>query len=250
LVKSANGDIAAENLRIVLRRLPTHDAPMKAIIITILFVGLALALSVRYPQFSRWSPLGIGGDGVVKTENREISDFSKVVVSGGFNIKWTGGKSALTVSTDQNLLPHIRTEVIDGVLRIDSKGNLRPTNGTTITISSESLADVELAGANTFTAGQLSGPALKLGSTGASTINVEGSVTTLAVNLTGASALHAKSLQTQSATLSLTGASSADVTVADTLKASLAGACSMTYSGEPKSIEKTITGACRIQQRQ
>jgi hypothetical protein len=135
-------------------------------------------------------------------------------------------------------------------LEIDSKENLRPSKNTTITISSESIADVQLTGANTFNAGPLSGPNLKVGSTGASTINVDGSVTNLVASLTGASTLHAKYLQTQTASLSLTGASSADVSVADALKASITGAGSVAYFGNPKSVEQNITGAGSIRHRQ
>jgi hypothetical protein len=223
---------------------------MKAIIITIILVGLAIALSAVFAGFVWWSPLGIRGDGVVKTEDREVSEFSKIVVAGGYDIKWTRGKPALTISTDENLLPHITTGVSGSTLQISSTENLRPTGGTAITISSESLADVELTGANTFTGSQLSGPDLKLESSGASTINVEGSVINLAADLTGASTLRAKSLQTQTAALSLTGASNADVTVNDALKASITGACSVTYTGNPKSVENTITGAGSIHHRQ
>jgi len=217
---------------------------MKAITITIIVAGLAFA------AFTCGSPFGIKGDGVIKTESREVSEFSKVVVSGAFDVKWSPGKPALAISADQNLLPHVRTEVSRGALEIDSRESLQPTRGITVTISSESLADVEVSGAITFTASNLSGPDLKLGSTGASTIHVEGSVKNLAADLTGACSLRAKSLQTQSATLSLTGASNADVTVADALKASITGACSVTYSGNPKSVEKSVTGAGSIHHRE
>jgi hypothetical protein len=226
-----------------------HDLAMKAIAITILLVGLAIAITV-VAALSRWSLLGIRGDGVVKTESREVAEFSKVVVAGGYDIQWTHGKPALAISSDQNVLPHIRTEVSGGALRIDSSENLRPTRGVTITISSESLADVELTGANTLTASQLSNTDLKLEATGASTINLEGSATNLTANLTGASTLRAKSLQTKTVALSLTGASTADVAVSDVLKASLTGACSVTYSGNPKLEDNRITGAGSIHHRE
>ncbi len=75
---------------------------------------------------------GIKGDGTIKTENRPISDFSALEVSGAYQIKWSSGKPALTISTDQNLLPLITTSVTDNTLRIDSKESLRPTKGITI----------------------------------------------------------------------------------------------------------------------
>lgn len=192
---------------------------------------------------------GIKGDGVIRTEERPVSDFSKVVVAGGYQIRWSAGKPALNISADQNLLPLIKTVVSGSTLRIDSEENLAPTKSIRINLSSASLAEVRLTGGNSFKAGQLSGHDLRLEATGASDFSLEGSVTKLEANLTGASKLNGKSLQTQTATLSLLGASDAEVTVADTLKVSITGAGSLTYFGNPKSVEQNITGAGSIQHR-
>jgi len=192
---------------------------------------------------------GIQGDGVITTEDRPISEISKLVVTGGYEIEWSSGKPALTISADQNLLPLVETVISGNTLQIDSKEELVPTKGIKIILSSATLADVQLTGGISFKASQITGQDLKLESTGASEISVDGSVTNLEVNLTGASKLNAKSLQTQNATLSLIGASEADVTVTDSLKASVTGAGSLTYSGNPKSVEKNITGAGTIQDR-
>jgi hypothetical protein len=194
--------------------------------------------------------IGIEGDGSIKSEDRPIAEFTRIVVAGAYQIKWTGGNSTLNITADQNLLPLIKTSVNNGTLQIDSKDNLRPTKTITITLSSASLAEVRLTGANSFKASQITGTDLKLECTGASNITVDGSVTNLRANLTGASKLNAKSLKTQTATLSLLGASNADVTVTDSLKASVTGAGSLTYSGNPKSVEKNVTGAGSIRQRQ
>jgi hypothetical protein len=54
---------------------------------------------------------GIKGDGVLKTSSIPISDFSALEVSGAYQIKWSSGKPALTISTDENLLPLITTSI-------------------------------------------------------------------------------------------------------------------------------------------
>jgi hypothetical protein len=189
----------------------------------------------------------IKGDGVIKTEDRPVSEFSKVVVTGGYQILWSGGKPALSISADENLLPLVETAVSGDTLQIGSTNDLEPTKGITIVLSSASLADVQLTGGISFKASQITGQDLKLESTGASEINLDGSITNLEVNMTGASKLNAKSLQTQTATLSMVGASEAHVSVTETLKATMTGAGIITYSGNPKSVEKNITGAGMIQ---
>ncbi len=104
-------------------------------------------------------------------------------------------------------------------------------------------------GAVTLTANSLSGRDLKLESNGASSISVAGSVTNLEADFSGASKLNAKSLQAQSAKVSLNGASYADVTVTESLNASISGAGVLTYAGNPKSVEKNVGGVGRIQPR-
>jgi hypothetical protein len=137
--------------------------------------------------------------------------------------------------------------VTGNTLQIESEQTLAPAKGITINLSSASLAYVPLTGAIGLTASKLSGRELKLESNGASFISVDGSVTNLEANLSGASKLDAKSLQTQTATVSLNGASYADVTVTDTLTASISGTGLLTYSGNPKSVEKNVSGVGRIQ---
>ena len=75
---------------------------------------------------------GIKVDGAIKSENRSIANFSEIVVTGAYKIKWSSGKPALTISTDQNLLPLISTSVTGNTLQIESTQDLRPTKGITI----------------------------------------------------------------------------------------------------------------------
>ena len=210
--------------------------------ITLLLIAASLAIA-------GCSHRGIKGDGTMITENRTVSEFAKITALGGCQIEWTSGKPALSITTDSNLLFHIKTEVSGHTLKILSPGILRPTQRITVVLSSASLADVRLTGGMSFTASPLSGTGLKLESTGASDVRLEGTVTNLDVRMTGASKLDAKALKAQTATLSLVGASAADITVAEALNVSMTGACSLSYSGSPKTVDKSVTGACSIRQR-
>ncbi len=195
------------------------------------------------------SRTGIKGDGFITTTNHPIADFSALEVAGAYQIQWSSGKPALTIATDQNLLPFITTSVSGNTLRIDWKENLRPTKGITIIVSSNSLTDVLLNGAVSLTASNLSGRDLKLNSNGASSIIVDGSVSNLEANLSGATKLNGTSLQTQTAKIALNGASYANVTVTEALNASILGAGVLTYGGNPKSVAKNVGGVGKIQPR-
>jgi len=186
---------------------------------------------------------------MIATTNRSIANFSTLKADGAYQIKWSSGEPAITISTDQNLLPLITTSVTDGALHIEQEENLRLTKGIIIKVSSSSLMEVELNGAVSLTASKVSGPNLKLESNGASSISVEGAVTNLEVNFSGAGKLSAEALQAQTATVSLSGACSADVTVTESLNASISGAGGITYGGNPKTVEKNVSGVGGIKAR-
>jgi hypothetical protein len=188
----------------------------------------------------------VKGNGTIKTEDRTIADFSAVGIDVSCEVHWSKGKSALTVSTDENLLPLLKTEVSDGTLRIYSDDALAPTKGLKLTLSSPDLSTARLNGGIKFSARPISADRFKLSASGASDLVLEGSAADLDARLTGASHLNAKSLQTRTAALSLIGASDAHVAVSDNLKVSITGAGSLIYSGNP-AIEQHVLGRGRIE---
>ena len=67
--------------------------------------------------------------------------------------------------------------------------------------------------------------------------------------MTGASELHAGGLQTKTTEIATTGAADAEIAVSETLKVAITGAGKVSYSGNPKTIEKHISGAGSIRHR-
>ncbi|MGE5208100.1 MAG: GIN domain-containing protein, partial [Alphaproteobacteria bacterium] len=96
---------------------------------------------------------------------------------------------------------------------------------------------------------QLSGPSFALESKGASEVFLDGNINRLLVDMTGASQLAARGLQTKTAEISTTGAGDADINVSETLKVIITGAGKVTYSGNPAQIQRNITGAGSIRHK-
>jgi len=84
---------------------------------------------------------------------------------------------------------------------------------------------------------------------GAAKVTMAGKVNRLLADLTGASNLRAADLSAEDVELSVTGAGKADVTVSNLLRAVITGAGNVSYGGNPKSVEKKITGAGKIEPR-
>jgi hypothetical protein len=192
---------------------------------------------------------GIRGNGQIKTEERPIAAFANLDTGGAFEVEWQSGSPALRITTDENLLPYIESDVSDDTLRLRTREHVWPTRGIKVVISSPTRTGARMRGAVKLTVKQLSGPTFALESKGASEVTLDGSVDRLLVDMTGASQLAADGLQAKTAEISTTGAGDAEVAVTDTLKVVITGAGKVTYSGNPPMIKKQITGAGTIRHK-
>src|SRR4051812_11054801 len=192
---------------------------------------------------------GIRGNGHIKTEERSIAGFANLDAGGAFEIEWQNGSPALRITTDENLLRYIENNVSDDTLHLRTREHVWPTHGIKVVILSPTRAGGKIRGAVKLTVKELSGPTFALESKGASQVSLDGSVDRLLVDMTGASQLVADRLQTKTAEISTTGAGDAEVAVADTLNVVITGAGKVSYSGNPPTIKKQITGAGTIRHK-
>src|SRR6266568_1526911 len=173
--------------------------------LTIIFLAVCVVLAVG----CRW--VGIRGNGHIVTDQRTIEDFSEIYSRGPFEIEWRAGSPAVSITTDENLLPQIETRKIDNYLELHTREQLRPTHHIKVLASSSQR---------------------------------------IGAKLSGASDLKARALQARVVQISITGAGSAVVNATDTLRVAITGAGDVTYFGNPKTVEKHITGAGSIRHKE
>jgi hypothetical protein len=214
---------------------------MRKILIVLLAGCVALVVGCHLP--------GIRGNGHIKTEERPVSAFVNLDAGGAFEIEWQNGSPALRITTDENLLPYVENNVSGDTLHLRTREHVWPTHGIKVVISSPTRAGGKIRGAVKLTVKQLSGAIFALESKGASEVVLDGSIDQLLVDMTGASQLSAAGLQAKTAEISTTGAGDADVAVSDSLKVVITGAGKVTYSGNPPTIKKQITGAGTIRHK-
>jgi hypothetical protein len=211
--------------------------------ITFVFLTLCIALA----SGCRW--VGIRGNGHIQTDDRAISAFTEIDAGGAFEIEWQSGSPALRITTDENLLSYVESDVSGDTLRLRTHEQIWPTHGIKVVISSPTRTGARIRGAVKLTAKQLTGPKFALEGSGASRVSLDGNVDELLADMTGASKLDASGLQTKTAEISTTGAGDVEVAVAETLKVAITGAGKVSYSGNP-TIEKHITGAGSVHRRE
>ena len=207
----------------------------------LLLTGLALAGAGCH-----W--MGVRGNGHVTTDQRPVSEFAEIQADGMFDIVWSSGPAALTITTDDNLLSYVESTVHDGRLRLHVRQRILPTHGLKIAVSSPTRKGSRLTGASDLTAHALTGSSYAVETTGAADIKLDGTVDHLLADMTGASDLQAKSLKTRIAEISTTGAASAEVSVSESLNVTITGAGEVVYHGNPH-VTKKVTGAGEVRRK-
>ncbi len=222
---------------------------MKKIAIAVFIITLTAGILVAgCSTFSSFR--GIEGSGNVKTESREVSDFKAVDVGGNFNVEAVAQKDfALQIETDDNLLQYIKTEVADGVLKIDTTENVSPTDKILVRISAPNIESFSTSGAANVELKNVYNDSLKVNSSGASKFKLEGAAKNFVIESNGASKIDAGNLKTENTSVNASGASKIDVYATNDLKIKLAGAGKVSYSGNPKNITEDISGAGKIEEK-
>src|ERR1044072_5229865 len=213
---------------------------MKKIVFEMLAVCVVLVAGCGWP--------GIRGNGHIETDDRTIEAFTEIDTGGAFEIEWQSGSPALRITTDENLLSYVESDVSGDTLRLRPHDQIWPTHGIKVVISSPTRAAARIRGAVKLTAKQLTGSKFALEASGASRVSLDGNVDELLADMTGASELEASGLQTKTAQISTTGAGDAEIAVAETLKVAITGAGKVTYSGNP-TVEKHVAGAGSVRRK-
>lgn len=180
---------------------------------------------------------GVTGSGRILSESRTVEEFTVLEVAGAFDVTWKNGAPALSLTADDNVLPHIQAEAMGGKLKVRLDKGVQPSGPIKLAVSSSALRSTYLAGAVSLDADGIEGPSLDIISSGAVTVEARGSTGKLKANLDGTSTLKAHALSAQDAVLTLMGAANADVAVSGKLKVTIVGAGFVTYTGNP-SVEK------------
>ncbi|HYP61952.1 MAG TPA: head GIN domain-containing protein [Thermomicrobiales bacterium] len=234
-------------------------------------VGLAVTLAV---SGCSWSESGeaLKGSGTVVTESRAVAGFTGVDLSGVGILRITqGAAEALTIQTDDNLLPLITTQVRNGtlIIAIDTKDHPHGVDPTTLvydlTVTSLQALSVagaaqvegrsiaaddlrlEISGAAKVDFDQIQAKALHVTSAGGSAFTIAGTVDMQEIVITGAGEYRAKGLASRTATVRITGAGHATIAVAEALDASIDGTGLIEYVGSPTVVQH-VTGLGVIRQ--
>jgi hypothetical protein len=192
---------------------------------------------------------GIHGSGIIKDEQRDISDFDAIDVGGFYDIEIKcGEKPNLVIIGDDNLIPIIKTEVRGNTLHIWNKKNISTRRKIKIKITTGNLTSINSSGASRIFASKINSDDFKIDASGACNLRLSGNTEELTINSSGASNINAERMKAKKVSVDLSGASHATVYSSDELRAEISGIGVVNYSGNPKIIKKRISGLGSINQ--
>ncbi|MBI5034209.1 MAG: DUF2807 domain-containing protein [Chloroflexi bacterium] len=227
-----------------------------------------LALTLSACSFYIPMPQTILGSGKLTTKNFEFADFQSVDVGSTFQADVSQSDTfSVSITADDNLFDYIKVDKSGSKLsiRFDYRGGY--TRGTLkAKITMPTLEALRISGASTGNVSEFklskpatldaSGASTLIGSfvadridvhvSGASKANLQGNANAADLKADGASTLNLNDFSLDSASVSLSGASNARISVKSKLDYNLSGASHLTYDGNPTIGRSSSSGASSV----
>jgi hypothetical protein len=210
------------------------------------------------------------GSGRSVTRKFDLADFEEIEVSSTFAVTVAPDSGyAVAVTADDNLIDQLQVERVGKTLRV----GLVPGSYSRATLRAEirlpKLSRIALAGASSATLnefksldslevvalgashlkGRVGAAALRATVAGASSVELGGAASTLSLDVSGASEGKLGDLAVKSAQATLGGASSGTVDARERLDATLSGASTLNYLGNPTLGSTSVSGASSLRRR-
>lgn len=207
------------------------------------------------------------GSGHVITESRKVSGFDKVVINGIGDLTLVqGSQESLEIDAEDNVLPHIKTEVNNGTLNIgfDNKV-IVPTKPVKFRLNVRDIHSLQTQGVSNIQSEQIKTDRLDIGIGGTGNINIQnltanaltvnvsgagnftgvGQADSQGINLSGAGNYNGENLKSKTANITISGLGRVTTWVTDTLNVTISGTGSVDYYGNPQ-VSQQISGLGKL----
>jgi hypothetical protein len=184
------------------------------------------------------------GSGVRTTQAREVGEFHAIELRGCADVRARiGSERTLSVSTDDNLVDKVRTEVRDGTLFIDlERGSYSFRSGVVVDVTVPSLDRLAISGSGDASIDGLAQDKLEISVSGSGDVCGTGKVETLDADVSGSGDLDLQHIVAHTATVSISGSGDIHVQATERLDANISGSGDVTYRGDPR-VHSSVSGS-------
>ena len=234
-----------------------------------IWVFILLALSI--PAMAQWPWGKVEGNGQLKKETRQVSNYTSIASSGSWDVMIAYGESnSIQVEGDANLLTYIETKVEDGKLSIKTTKNvsLHSSNKITIYVSATRLTGVSLSGSgdiigkgNFFNEGngnfKLSGSgtinlafnkykSVDISISGSGNIHLSGTSDEVSARISGSGNADCSGVIANQVSASISGSGNVNVFANTSLEANISGSGNVYYQGAATDIRSHKAGRGKV----
>lgn len=200
------------------------------------------------------------------TEQRTVSGYSRLHIGGSFEVILKQGTSeGLTITAEQDMMPHILTKVENGTLKISTNDKWHSSGKAKLEIAFIDLSEIDCSGAiqlssaapvkfneiEIATSGsaktqlQITAQKLDVDISGAGSTEINGKVHKVELDISGSGKYIAPDLTSDTYEVNISGAGHAEVYAANSLDVSVSGSGLVKYKGNPR-ITQDISGSGKI----
>ena len=174
-------------------------------------------------------------------ESRSVAPFTTISNSGPVNLHIEVGKAqSVRVSGSDELVSDLETDVVGNELRLhvrrDTTSFNRSHDSLNVTVTVPQLTAFTMGGAGETTITHMNGDSLEVRFGGAGSFKADGTVKNLVMHVGGVGSIDTRELHAETATVNVGGVGSVKVWASQRLDASLGGVGSLTYYGDPKTV--------------
>ncbi len=218
----------------------------------------------------RWET--IKGDGNVKKETRQVSDFTSLSSQGAMDVKISYGNSnSVVIEADENLLPYIETTVENGKLFIKSKKNVNLKTNSKMVVqvsmtkinslqlsgsgnldgsgafSSDVKTDISLSGSGNLRLGFDSFKDMEVSISGSGNIDLKGKATnSIDAKISGSGNIDCSDITSNDVDAKLSGSGNIKVYATNSIDAKISGSGNVFYKGSAPKINSKVVGSGKV----
>jgi len=209
-----------------------------------LLITLAIIIIIIFFIKNNFTNNKIQGSGNIISESRELNNFTSITLLGSIdvNIKTSESKNCVVVA-DDNLIPYIKTEVVNNKLSISLNKSYSSEDKLLVNINTPNYDKVFLSGSGNINIFDFKNNNLSLNISGSGNITGNGEVETLVVKINGSGNLMSKEIKSKSATIIINGSGDGEVFAIDSISAKINGSGKIKYFGNPENVDTIINGS-------
>ena len=209
-----------------------------------LLITLAVIIIIIFLIKNNLTKNNIQGSGNIISESRELNHFTSIILLGSIdvNIKTSESNNCVVVA-DDNLIPYIKTEVVNNKLNISLNESYSSEKKLVVNINTPNYDEVSLSGSGNINILDFKNNNLSLNISGSGNITGNGEVETLVVKINGSGNLMSKEIKSKSTTITINGSGDGEVFASDSISAKINGSGNIEYFGNPENVDSIINGS-------